>query len=380
MKLGAYIIGASNAAELKNSTGYLVSDLNSNDPFQLKDSLDSGYADVGTYVAGGIKNWYKFYKLAGATLDVARTAIKSLIDAQTFDACTDEEKLIGCKWFLVDKATRDAFGRTDEEQLEDAKQLEKLIDSEHEKSILESDAVAIRDGNIYSIAEPEIVELSAVNGKDHTAIDYITELKDGVKLHKEEVLKIDGLVDIVTFYNNYVDAGNKGTEILTVEHVWNVDETETIPAARKVLSRTKTRKWKTKDGNYHTKQKVTTKLYDTEKKKNEEGKRRRENILFIAQGGIATILLLTGTSPDLDDAEGKLIDAFGVHANAIATYIKSGKGSIYDDITNDATSDPDLSWFDIVIGATAQSALGLPAGWDTKNIREYIAEKLKGNI
>lgn len=55
MKLGAYIIGGSNTAELKNSTGYLISDLEGNEPFQAKETLDAGYADVGTYGAGWTK-------------------------------------------------------------------------------------------------------------------------------------------------------------------------------------------------------------------------------------------------------------------------------------------------------------------------------------
>jgi len=301
---------------------------------------------------------------------------ETYVAAEGLENLSEASQKTASELFVITKAERDTIYPDEAKQLEHAKTHIDRISRATQIERLGTYAAEVADGDVCCTAEAVIVELAQYSSMDHTVINYITDLKSGCRLHKVEQIGVDGLIGLVEYYHNYVDENDKGTLVLKVEHNWTADESEPIPAARTITEREKTRTWKDTKGNDHKNKKVTTKKYDTRKKQNDEGQRRRDNILHQLQSNCAAIMLMNGTSPDVDDAEVKLTDVFESHNAAVNTYLKSGKGSIYDDITNDST----FTWFDTVVGATAQGYLGLDASWATKTMREYIVDKFKGLV
>ena len=215
-----------------------------------------------------------------------------------------------------------------------------------------------------------------IKDKNHKSINYKNELDNGYAFHPVETFIANGLINDVTYYAGYVDINNKGTEVLKVSHTWEVDELEPVPSARSVKNRTKTWEWKNNGGQYNTEKKVKYKIYDTQNKKNKEGERRRNNLLNHTQQSVVTILLLTGQAADESTAVDMLIGLFDEYEKSFATYIKTGKGSIYTSLANDN----DFSWMQTIIGSTASTYLGLDVSYSTKDIKEYSIDKLKGLI
>ncbi len=309
-----------------------------------------------------------------AYLDLRESA-EAYTSAIGFATLSQQDKEEASKLFVTTKANRDTL-YTDEQQLEHAHQHVGMLSAEVQVQRLNEYAETVRDGEVCCTSQARIVKLANYVSNDHTMINYMSGLKSGVKLHKVEAIGVDGLIGTVKYYDNYVDSNNKGQEVLKVEHVWVVDGVEPIPAAKSVESRVKTRSWVDDNAEYHANTKVSPKLYDTSKKKNDEGVRRRDNIIHLLNTNLVTILILNETSPDQDDAEGKLIAIFEQYNAGISTYGKTGKGSIYNDIGTDATA----VWLDALLGATAQGYLGLDVSWATKTIREYVIDKLKGLV
>jgi hypothetical protein len=138
----------------------------------------------------------------------------------------------------------------------------------------------------------------------------------------------------------------------------------------------KTREWKNEDGTYNLDTKVTTKLYDTTKKRNMEGRRRRDTALVLTQGGLATILLVNGLAADLNAAIDMMIEVLETYERDFAVYNRTGKGHIYDNLANDT----DFPWLGSFVGAPARTVLGIDPTYDTKLVSEYTVDKLKGLI
>lgn len=220
---------------------------------------------------------------------------------------------------------------------------------------------------IIDIAEPVVVK-----SKELLSIDYKKELKDGKSLHPEHVIDSSGLIQSTTYFDGWIDENNKGEKVIKVSEVYNLDTAETIPSANKVLERSKTWELFNTDDKLQTKKKTKVKKYDTFAKYHKEGKRRRENILDQAQIKIATSLLLTGESPDEDDAREKMTALYETYNAAFATYIKTGKGTIYDDLTNDTT----YSWLDTTIPDNGTTQALIPDGVDL-TIHAYAVKVLK---
>ena len=337
------------------------------DPYIATASIPANYNDITSVV-----NWDKYGEQTALSIEDLQKEIDSLYLTYVWGSDSNAD-IVFSKWFSATKAERDNVHSAEDQKLNALILLEKLEESKYD-SILNNTSTLISNDD-----ELEIDAITkGVSHKDFKLRNYISELDNGFKLHPERTWLKEGLIDVVTYYLGYVDESNKGTEILRVEHQWVLadDIEEPLKSAKKVKSRTKTRKWKKKSGNYHESEKVTTKPYIEAGIIGAEGRRRRQNIMDMIQVGVVTILLIKQVSPDTADAEMKLIYATNYHATAMDIYSKSGKGPLYDDIANDNQH----TWFNEIIGATAMSSLSLPTGWDSKTIRDFIVEKLKGEI
>ena len=170
---------------------------------------------------------------------------------------------------------------------------------------------AIADHDPIALAYPRILDLvnPEIKKKDFRDINYMTELIDGVKLHAVHTIGDSGLIDKTDYYHNYVDAGNPGDKVLEVTEIYvtHADDAALNPTARRVISRTKTREWVMTDDTLSNTTKVTAKIYDTGRKRNIEGVRRRDNIVNILAEHTALAGILSGTFTDENDANDKIV-------------------------------------------------------------------------
>ncbi len=243
-----------------------------------------------------------------------------------------------------------------------------------------NDIVPNSDQNIDDLNRAVIKDLvtKELSNRSHIDINYITELDDNIKLTPIRTFLTTGLLDTVIFYKDYVDSNNKGVEVLRVDHTWVLDDdvVEPLKSAKKVISRSKKRRWKNKDGLYNKKEKNTVKLYVETGDIGKEGRRRRQNLIDSIQYGTAVILLTNGVYSTSSEVELQLIDSMDLYNKDINVYLKSGKGDLYTSIQNDIT----FGWFDQTIGISPRDSLSLDVGWENNTIRDFIIEKLKGEI
>lgn len=230
------------------------------------------------------------------------------------------------------------------------------------------------DATIVDYVIISVIEEPLSSHNPHS-IDYTRQIKSGIKLHPVFEFDQTGLLVKTTYYKDYVDAQNVGTEVLKVENVYAVDAAEPIKAAASVESRETTRSWKLTNGEYSTKTKVTPKLYDTTDKKNREGERRRKNLIRMVQEKMAAALLVTLNASTETEAEEELTSFFETYSSAFYTWDASGKGTIYDDIDNDTT----YVWMDSVVPDIPTTQVMIPEAIG-KTIREFSRDKLKGII
>lgn len=210
-------------------------------------------------------------------------------------------------------------------------------------------------------------------------INYKTEVP--VKYHEVVVKHFSGdrcgLVDKIEFYRDW--GGPNEQVVLREVHTYTIDDSDpTLPfSARTALNQTKTIEHVLQaDGTFDTfNTKTLFKLYDTREKRHVEGIKRRKNIeeQLIDHVGLAGVL--SGAFADENDAFNKLTQLRVDHSAAFGAWLDSGREPLYTDVTNDTTT----SWLDTEIPDTPQTQamcdwmIGL-------DFREYIVDKLKGNI
>jgi len=249
-----------------------------------------------------------------------------------------------------------------------------VVSQEIKQEYISDNQEDFKDYKIFDLVNTNI------KNKNVTDVDYKSELKTDVKLHSMHTFSNDGFSTKTEFYYGFVDSQNKGAKILEVDEVYitHVDDTAKVPAARRVTNRTKTRRWyKNNNSLDDLNTKVTTKIYDTMNKQNKEGKRRRDNIVNILVGHTAMGGILSGVFPDEDTATDKLLEIMEFYNGAISSYLKSGKGRLFDDLLNDA--EVNHVWIDTVVVDTAQTQAMIPF-MIGMTLRAYIISKLKGEI
>ncbi len=221
----------------------------------------------------------------------------------------------------------------------------------------------------------------SISNKDLLAIDYKQELKDGVSYTPEYVIKTNGLdsgcLEKTTYYRGYVDEQDKGTKVLEVDETYEIDDSEPseVNSAKSCISRVKTWKHYKEDGSLdESKTKTKDKLYNTRRKKHIEGIRRRQNIQEQLIDNVALAGILSGEFTDEGDAFDKLVALQEGNEIAFSSWVNSGRGSIYDDITNDSTA-----WLANTVADNASTQAMCPH-MIGMTYKAYIVDKLKGDI
>ena len=315
-----------------------------------------------------------------------RDSLISYATGVTFSSLTITDKRILVKNLAVNKVNRDSV-YSSEEQIDFSSDIQRKIYLANEGIIFDTNTTEIvSNSDIPTFVENstpteyklyELVNLQ-VKRKNVKDINYITELKSGIKLHPVQSLTNSGLLEKTEFYYGFTDLTNKGELILTVEETYTTQEADSglTPTARTVVSRDKTRKWVKMDGTIDEDNvKITTKKYDTSRKSNAEGSRRRTNIIDVLSSHTGLGGVLSGIFIDENDANDKLTLIMEDFSTAISTYIKTGRGSLFELMENDVTH----TWLDSVVIDTPYTQAMVPymIGMD---LRTYIIAKLKGII
>lgn len=231
---------------------------------------------------------------------------------------------------------------------------------------------ANRKFKIQTVADENVTD------KDHRSINYVTELKDGVRLHKRYTIdEVTGFLQATDYYKDF-DGVNLTNQILRVEEAYQVDPDETIINAKDAVSRVKVRKYtKEEDGQIDEDtdtQKTTEKFYTEKGQIRKEGQRRRHNVQLILEERIGLVLMLTGQAAIIEQVYEILVEFFQSHNAAINAWLESGRGAVYDDITNDISH----AWLNTVIPNTPETQALLPNSIG-ETLRGFIVERLKGN-
>jgi hypothetical protein len=228
--------------------------------------------------------------------------------------------------------------------------------------------------------------------KDALSYNYIYELLNGYWFTQIQTFVMEGsdtgcLID-TKYYRNYVDDNNVGELILTVAESYTMEEDDRLfNSQKKALIREKYWTLVKNDGTEDTvKIKTKTKEYNSRLKSHREGNKRRINIQEQLIDNVVLAGLLSGIFTSEDDAFNKLVELQDTHNDSFSVWLNSGRGSIYDDITNDTNH----TWLDSVIcnqtnqPPTPRAEIGpieLITPWMMNmSMKSYIVEKLKANI
>lgn len=246
---------------------------------------------------------------------------------------------------------------------------------------VENDNITIKDEDLKSDIDQNVTTNkylillfvdSSVKQKSLKNINYKKELSSGECLHPVHNIGLDGLIQDTTYYADYVDAQNLGTEVLKVVEEYVVDENEPIPSAKSVLSRVKYWDYKKTDGTYD-RLNYKPKTYDTLNKRAKEGIARRENIINRVKKSIGYCLVFTGNASGDSEAEDLMGLLLKEHSAGFATYKEGGKGPLFSDLEADVT----FSWLDAVVPDIAQTQAMIPECVG-KDLRTIAVDKLKG--
>lgn len=274
------------------------------------------------------------------------------------------------------------------------------IDLEFSEDLSASEIVEV-DSLIVSHIPVEAVEYEIeldveghISEKDIRTINYKTELNTFVSYTPEYTIhnegSFSGLLDETCYYRGYVDESNKGVMVLCVKENYTIDSSDATlnNSGKPATERTKTWKYaKVGGGLDEKKTKVKTKKYNTRRKRHVEGIKRRDNILEQLVDNVGMSALLSGIFTSEGEAHEKLTALLQLHSSAFEGWKSSGRGTLYDDVLNDLTTD----WLSSVIS----NATNQPEPFRTviapieytpvahmmdMTMRSYIVEKLKGNI
>lgn len=95
-----------------------------------------------------IENFDRYWSILGEIVTQTRLDISVLVATKTFALCTDTEKLIASKWFVVDKADRDT---TTADQVADAQKFCASLISQSDSTFLDAEGLLISNSDVTSI-------------------------------------------------------------------------------------------------------------------------------------------------------------------------------------------------------------------------------------
>ena len=243
--------------------------------------------------------------------------------------------------------------------------------------------------------------VSSQERKEITAINYVTELKSGVRLVEEVTLTNDGLVKET---NYYYKEGEERRPVLKITEVYEYrsGDLEFNPAERGMYSREKKWQYYFEDGTLDTEDrntKVKYKVYETNRQILDVGLKRRTNITRVLSEKVGAILVILGVFKDdeVSTAKKKAYDALRILSREFSTDFTEYKAYATTDLYTAIENESTLPWLDVFVptqeqliasGKTEEEAAvfqsyiqGLQLyDMQGNTIRAYFIEKLKGKV
>lgn len=237
--------------------------------------------------------------------------------------------------------------------------------------------------------------------KEITAINYVTELKSGVRLIEDVILTNDGLLQETNYY--YKDGEERRPVIKITEiYEYRTGDLEFNPAERGMYSREKKWQYYFENGTLDTEDqntKVKYKVYETNRQILDIGLKRRTNITRVLSEKVGAILVILEVFKDdeVSTAKKKAYDALRVLSREFSSDFTEYKAyattGLYEAIENEST----LPWLDVFVptqqqliasGKTEEEATVFQSyvtalelqDMQGSTIRSYFIEKLKGKV
>ena len=237
--------------------------------------------------------------------------------------------------------------------------------------------------------------------KEITAINYVTELKSGVRLIEDVKLTNDGLVR-ETIYTYKEGENRKPVVKITEQYEYRNTDLEFNPAERGMYSREKKWQYYFEDGTLDESEentKVKYKVYETNRQILDVGLKRRTNITRVLSEKVGAILVILGVFKDdeVSTAKKKAYDALRILSREFSTDFTEYKAYATTDLYTAIENESLLPWLDVFVptreqliasGKTEEEATVFQSyitGLELQDmqgntIRNYFVEKLKGNL
>jgi hypothetical protein len=243
--------------------------------------------------------------------------------------------------------------------------------------------------------------VSSQERKEITAINYVTELKSGVRLIEEAALTNDGLVKETIYY--YKDGEEKKPVVkITEAYEYRSGDLEFNPSERGMYSREKKWQYYFEDGALDTEEqntKVKYKVYETNRQILDVGLKRRTNITRVLSEKVGAILVILGIFEDdeVSTAKKKAYDTLRVLSREFSTDFTEYKAYATTDLYAAIENESTLPWLDVFVptqeqliasGRTEEAAAIFQSyvqalklhDMQGNTIRSYFVEKLKGKV
>ncbi len=237
--------------------------------------------------------------------------------------------------------------------------------------------------------------------KEITAINYVTELKSGVRLVEDVELTNDGLVKETNFYYK---EGEERKPVVKISEVYEYRNTDLKfnPSERGMYSREKKWQYYFEDGTLDEREKsakIKYKVYETNRQILDVGLKRRTNITRVLSEKVGAILVILGVFKDdeVSTAKKKAYDALRALSRQFSTDFTEYKAYATTDLYAAIESTTSLPWLDVFVptqkqliasGKTEEEAAVFQSyitalelhDMQDNTIRNYFIEKLKGKV
>lgn len=237
--------------------------------------------------------------------------------------------------------------------------------------------------------------------KEITAINYITELKSGVRLIEDVTLTNDGLVQ-ETIYHYKQNDEKKPVVMVSEVYEYRTSDLTFYPSERGMYSREKKWQYYFEDGTLDTDDentKIRYKVYETNRQILDVGLKRRTNITRVLSEKIGAILVILGVFVDdeISTAKKKAYDALRKLSREFSTDFTEYKSYATTDLYTAIETETALPWLSTFVptqeqlvssGRTQEEATVFQSyinalelhDMQGNTIRHYFVEKLKGNV
>lgn len=237
--------------------------------------------------------------------------------------------------------------------------------------------------------------------KELTAINYLTELKSGVRLDAEVTITKDGLVSETIYCYEENEVKKPVIKVKETYEYWASDM-GLNPAERGMFSQEKKWQYYLEDGTLDESErntKIKSKIYKTNRQILEVGGKRRSNIVGILSEKVGAILVILGVfvGDETTSAKKKAYDTLRNLSSAYSADFTEYKSYATTNLYNSINNDSSFTWLNIhvpthgefIASGRAQAEADIYQGhidalelkdMQGLRIRDYFIEKLKGNV